>query len=338
MINFKIGGHTKQPKNKNEKNVKVLILGTGPAGLSAALYAARAELAPVVLAGDTPGGQVSLTYDIENYPGFPDGITGADLVQNFQKQAERFGAVVEYETALSVDLSKRPFRIETYGNAYLADSLIVTTGASATHLDIPGEQEFTGKGVSYCATCDGYFFKNKRVIVVGGGDSAVEEGLFLTRFASSVTIVHRRDALRAGPLLQQRAFDNPKIDFLWDTVLTRITGDETVKSVGIRNVKTGQESQIPIDGVFIFIGHAPNTEIFKGQLDMDAAGYIKTDTLMQTNITGVFAAGEAADPIFRQVITSAGMGAAAAMRVNHFLEDTQETAEVKTASAGVTTP
>jgi thioredoxin reductase (NADPH) len=319
MMNFNLDNKSSQKTGKVERHVKVLILGSGPAGLSAALYAARAELAPVVLAGDFPGGQVSLTFDIENYPGYPEGVSGADLVQNFQKQAERFGAVIEYETALSVDLSKRPFQIDTYGTQYLADTLIIATGASSTHLDVPGEREFTGRGVSYCATCDGYFFKNKNVIVVGGGDSAVEEGIFLTRFASSVTVVHRRDTLRAGPILQQRAFENPKMHFIWDTILTEITGDEVVKAVKTRNIKTGEEGNLPIDGVFVFIGHMPNTEIFNGQLDMDQNGYIRTDHLLQTSVPGVFAAGEAADPIYRQVITSAGMGAAAAIRVNHYL-------------------
>jgi thioredoxin reductase (NADPH) len=267
------------------------------------------------------GGQVSLTYTVENYPGFPDGVGGTELVELFQKQAERFGARLEYDTATEVDLSNRPFRVKTYNTTYLADTLIISTGATPRHLEIPGEKELTGRGVSYCATCDGWFFKDKNVIVIGGGDSAVEEGLFLTRFAKSVTIVHRRDELRAGAVLQKRAMENPKIRFLWNTVLTKINGTEAVKSVQAKNLLTGEESQMPIDGVFIFIGHTPNTQIFEGKLEMEEGGYLVTDKLMHTSVPGVFAAGEAADPHYRQVITSAGMGAAAAIQANHFLDE-----------------
>jgi len=319
-MNFNLQSSISSNSDLSEKHVKVLVLGTGPAGLSAALYAARADLNPVVLTGMEHGGQVSLTYTVENYPGFPEGISGTEMVELFQKQAERFGATVEFETATKVDLSTRPFRVETYGTPYLADSLIVTTGATARRLDIPGEREYTGRGVSYCATCDGWFFKNKKVIVVGGGDSAVEEALFLTRFADSVTIIHRRDSLRAGSILQSHAFANPKIHFIWNTVLSEIQGAEAVQSVHLHNVVTGEESDLPIDGVFVFIGHTPNTQLFTGQLEMDSGGYIITDKLMHTNIPGVFAAGEAADPVYRQVITSAGMGAAAAIQANHYLD------------------
>jgi thioredoxin reductase (NADPH) len=321
MKEFNLTGFSSQKADKTEKYVKVLILGTGPAGLTAALYAARAELEPVVLTGLEHGGQVSLTYTVENYPGFPDGVGGAEMVELFQKQAERFGARLEYDTASAVDLSVRPFKVEAYQTTYFADSLIVTTGATPRHLEIVGEREFTGKGVSYCATCDGWFFKNKDVLVVGGGDSAVEEALFLTRFANKVTIVHRRDALRAGAVLQNRAFGNPKIRFVWDTLLTEIGGAETVQAVKARNVITGEIQKMKTDGVFIFIGHTPNTQLFAGQLEMDEAGYILTDKLMRTNIPGVFAAGEASDPVYRQVITSAGMGAAAAIQANHFLDE-----------------
>jgi thioredoxin reductase (NADPH) len=310
------------PGSKSDTNhVKVLILGSGPAGLSAALYAARADLEPVVLTGMEMGGQVSLTYIVENYPGFPDGIGGQELVELFQKQAERFGARIEFDTAASVDFSQRPFKVQTYNTTYLADSIIITTGATPRHLDIPGEKELTGRGVSYCATCDGWFFKDKEVIVVGGGDSALEEGLFLTRYANSVTIVHRRNELRAGPVLQKRANDNSKMKFIWDSVLDEIVGKDAVNKVRIKNVKTGETQDHKTDGVFIFIGHTPNTQIFEGQLEMDNQGYIKVNELMQTNIPGVYAAGEAADPHFRQVITSAGMGAAAAIQVNHFLDN-----------------
>ncbi len=320
-MNFNLSSLTGPGSNAEPQHLKVLILGTGPAGLSAALYAARADLEPVVLTGMTHGGQVSLTFDVENYPGFPDGITGNELVEAFQKQAERFGARLEYDTATQVDLSRRPFVVQTYNNTYLADSLIIATGATPRHLEIPGEKELTGRGVSYCATCDGWFFKEKDVIVVGGGDSALEEAIFLTRFARSVTVVHRRDAFRAGVLLQERAKRNPKIHFLMDTTLTEIQGQEAVKSVRMRNVKTDQESEMPVDGVFIFIGHTPNTQMFEDQIEMEAGGYIVTDRLMRTNVPGVFAAGEAADPHYRQVITSAGMGAAAAIQANHFLEN-----------------
>ena len=301
-------------------NVKMLILGSGPAGLSAALYAARANLEPVVLTGMDLGGQVSLTNTIENYPGFPDGVGGQELTDLFQKQAEKFGARVEYDTATSVDFQVHPFKITTYNGEYLADTLIIATGAQATHLNVPGEKEFIGRGVSYCATCDGWFFKDKDVIVVGGGDSALEESLFLTRYVKSITIIHRRDSLRAGVILQQRAFSHPKIKFVWDSAVAEIAGDEKVEKVKVTNLKTQEESVIKADGVFIFIGHIPSTQIFKDSIEMDERGYIKTNNLLSTNIPGVFVAGEAGDPNFRQVITSAGMGAAAAMQAIKFLE------------------
>jgi thioredoxin reductase (NADPH) len=309
--------------------VKVLVLGSGPAGFSAALYAARAELEPVVLTGMELGGQAALTYTIENYPGFPEGVGGSQLGELFQKQAEHFGAKVEFDTAHEVDLSKRPFLVKTDNGEYLAESLIITTGASSNHLNISGEKELTGRGVSYCATCDGWFFKDKKVIVVGGGDSALEEGLFLTRYASSVTIIHRREELRAGAILQNRAMSNDKLGFIWNTVVTEVIGDEKVESVRLKDVKTGAERLLETDGIFIFIGHTPNTQMFKGQLEMDSHGYLKTNMQMETSVPGVFAAGEAADPHFRQVVTSAGMGAAAAIQATRFLESQGETAEVQ---------
>lgn len=303
-----------------ENHTKILILGSGPAGFSAALYAARAELAPVLLTGSQLGGQAALTYTIENYPGFPGGVGGAELGELFQKQAEYFGTRVEFDTANKVDLSARPFKVTTDAGEYQADTLIVTTGASPIHLDVPGEDALLGRGVSYCATCDGAFFKDKKVVVVGGGDSALEEGLFLTRYASSVTIVHRRDELRAGAILQMRAKEHPKVQFIWDTVVTEILGADKTEAVRLKNVKTGEETVFDADGIFIFIGHTPNTEIFQGQLKLDDRGYIEVDHLMQTSVPGVFAAGEAADPHFRQVVTSAGMGAAAAIQATRFLE------------------
>ena len=307
----------------NANHVKMLILGSGPAGLSAALYAARAELAPVLLTGSQLGGQAALTYTIENYPGFPEGVGGAQLGELFQKQAEHFGTRVEFDTANKVDLSARPFKVETDAGEYEADTLVVTTGADPVHLNVPGEDTLLGRGVSYCATCDGAFFKDKKVVVVGGGDSALEETLFLTRYATSIAIIHRRDELRAGAILQKRAKDHPKISFIWNTVVTEILGTGKVESVRLKNNQTGEESTFETDGVFIFIGHTPNTQLFEEQLKMDSHGYIETDMLMQTSVPGVFAAGEAADPHFRQVVTSAGMGAAAAIQATRYLEKTE---------------
>lgn len=307
---------------EHEESVRVLIIGSGPAGLSAALYAARADLDPVVLTGMELGGQVSLTFAVENYPGFPDGIGGMELVELFQKQAERFGARLEYDLAAEVDFSQRPYKVITQnGKRYLAESIIISTGASAVHLNVPGESEFTGRGVSYCATCDGWFFKDKDVMVIGGGDSAVEESLFLTRYAENVTIVHRRDELRAGAILSERAKSNPKIKFSWNTVVEEISGNGAVQTIKLKDTETGALREEEIDGVFIFIGHRPNTGLFKGQLEMDENGYLVVDERMQTKIPGVYAAGEVADPHFRQVITSAGMGAAAAIQANHFLDE-----------------
>jgi len=307
-------------ENGNGNHTKVLILGSGPAGLSAALYAARAELAPIVLTGMQLGGQAALTHTIENYPGFPNGVGGAELGELFQKQAEHFGAKVEFDMAHEVDFSQRPYKITTDSGTYEADTLIVTTGASPNHLEIPGEYELTGKGVSYCATCDGWFFKDKKVVIVGGGDSAVEEGLFITRYASSVTLIHRRDELRASPILQKRAKEHPKMNFIWDTVVTDVLGEDKLEALHLKNVKTGEETIFETDGLFIFIGHTPNTQMFKDKLNMSDLGYIEVNDKMETNMPGVYAAGEAADPHFRQVITSAGMGAAAAIQATRFLE------------------
>lgn len=308
-------------KTSDVEHVRILVLGSGPAGFTAALYTARADLQPVLLTGMELGGQVSLTYTVENYPGFPEGIGGQELTELLKRQAERFGARIEFDTATEVDLTRRPFRVKTYNKEYLTETLIISTGATPRHLNVAGEQELTGRGVSYCATCDGWFFKEKDVIVVGGGDSALEEGIYLTRHARSVTIVHRRDQLRAGAILTKRASENPKIKFIWNTVVSKINGSEAVKSVTLKNVLTGEECDQPAHGIFIFIGHDPNTQLFKGQLELDDRGYIKTDVLMHTSIPGVFVAGEAGDPNYRQVVTSAGMGAAAAMQAGRFLEE-----------------
>lgn len=304
--------------------VKTLIIGSGPSGLSAALYTARANLEPVILTGMELGGQVSLTHMVENYPGFPDGISGQAMVEAFQKQAERFGAKSVFDVATEIDFSQRPFAVKTYGEEYLAETLILTTGATPRHLDVPGEVEFTGRGVSYCATCDGHFFQGKDVVVVGGGDSALEEGLFLTRYANSVTIIHRRDELRGGAILQKRALNNPKIKFIWDTIVTEIYGEGIVNAAKLHNRKTGEDQTFQTEGVFIFIGHTPNTELYQGKLEMDEKGYLVVDALMQTNVPGVFAAGEVADSHFRQVVTSAGMGAAAGMQAIRFLEEHED--------------
>jgi thioredoxin reductase (NADPH) len=313
--------------NGNDRHVKVLILGSGPAGLSAALYAARAELSPLVLTGMQLGGQAALTYTIENYPGFPEGVGGAQLGELFQKQAEHFGARVEFEMAHEVDLSRRPFTVTADSGEYKADALIVTTGASPNHLQIPGEADLTGRGVSYCATCDGWFFKDKKVVVVGGGDSALEEGLFITRYASSVTIIHRRDELRASPILQKRAKEHPKVNFIWDTVVTEVIGNEKLEAVKLKNLKTGAETIFETDGLFIFIGHTPNTQMFRGKLELSDLGYIVVNDKMETSVSGVYAAGEVADPHFRQVVTSAGMGAAAAIQATRYLEAAENVLE-----------
>ena len=308
--------------NENATNTKdVIILGSGPAGLTAALYTARAFLSSLILTGMSLHGQAGSTDIIENYPGFPNGIGCSELWLLFQSQAERFGAEVVMDQAISVDLQKYPFIVKTYSSTYAAKSIIISTGATHKKLNVPGEKKFTGRGVSYCGTCDGWFFKDKDVIVVGGGDSALEEGIFLTRFAKSVTIIHRRDKLRAGAFLQKRAFANPKISFIWNSVVTEIIGDDSLQAAKLKDVITNEENIVSIDGVFIFIGNEPNRQLFEGQLELDEEGYIKVNRFMETSVSGVFAAGEIADPHFRQVITSAGMGAAAGIQATRYLED-----------------
>lgn len=297
----------------------VIILGSGPAGLTAALYAARANLNPLVITGPDLGGQIATTTDVENFPGFPEGLTGPELTEYMQKQAERFGARLEFDTITSVDLGQAPFKLTGNSAEYEAKSLIIATGASPRKLGVPGEKELVGRGVSYCATCDGFFFKNKELIVVGGGDSALQEGLFLTKFASKVHIVHRRDALRAGHVLQERARKNEKMSFVWNTVVTQVLGDKAVKAVRLKNVQTGVESEQPVDGVFVYIGHVPNTNIFKGKLKMDEEGYLIVDSRLHTSVPGVFAAGEVHDKWFRQAIVSAGYGCMAAMETEKYL-------------------
>ncbi|MFN2526309.1 MAG: thioredoxin-disulfide reductase [Actinomycetota bacterium] len=298
----------------------VVIVGSGPAGLTAAVYAARADLAPVVIEGIEAGGQLMLTTDVENYPGFVDGIMGPDLMERMRKQAARFGAEFATDNATSVNFSASPLVVETSDRSYGARAVIISTGASARMLGVPGERELLGHGVSTCATCDGFFFRDQELIVVGGGDSAVEEATFLTKFATKVTIVHRRDTLRASKIMQQRAFDNPKVDFVWDSVVSEIFGNGKVAGVRLKNLKTGEESELPVGGVFVAIGHTPNTGLFEGQLDLNG-GYIVTDAdSTQTSTPGVFAAGDVVDFRYRQAITAAGMGCMAAMDAERYLE------------------
>ena len=301
----------------------VVILGTGPAGLTAAIYAARAELSPLVLKGDQPGGQVTITDALDNYPGFPVGISGFELYQALEQQAIRFGAKVISDTAVAVDFKTRPFKITARENLFETKTVIIATGSDPRKLDVPGEKEFTGKGVSYCATCDGFFFRGKRIVVVGGGDSAVEEGLFLTRFATSVTIIHRRDRLRAHAHLQSRATSNEKMHFIWDSAVTEILGAKETGVTGVRlkNIKTEADSVFETDGVFIFVGHIPNTQIFRDQIELDESGVILTDRRQRTNVPGVFAAGDVQDSIYRQAVTSAGSGCMAAMEAERLIAE-----------------
>lgn len=321
---------SKAGSNKQDNPVRnTVIIGSGPAGLAAALYAARANLEPLVITGNEMGGQIATTTDVENFPGFP-AITGPELVEKMQSQAERFGAEVMVDFVQKVDLGRRPFKLTTYSGDIYAKSIIIATGASPRKLNIPGEVELTGRGVSYCATCDGYFFRDKDVVVIGGGDSAVQEALFLTKFARKVTIIHRRDELRAGYTLQNRMRKNEKIDVIWDTIATTILGDNAVTGVVLQNLKTGETWTRPTDGVFVFIGHIPNSGLFVGQLDIDSQGYLITDKLLRTNVEGVWAAGEITDSVFRQAITSAGMGAAAAIEAERWLEAQEAEAEART--------
>jgi thioredoxin reductase (NADPH) len=311
---------------------KVVIVGSGPAGLTAAIYAARAQLEPLVIEGepsstsDQPGGQLMLTTEVENFPGFVDGIMGPELMSNFRGQAARFGAEFATAKMSRVDLSSRPFGlwVDDPGAAepaYTADAVIIATGARSLMLDVPGEERLLGYGVSTCATCDGFFFRERRIAVVGGGDSALEEALFLTRFAESVTIIHRRGDLRASKVMQQRAFANPKISFLWNSTVTEVLGDATVTGVRVRDTRTEEESELALDGLFVAIGHEPNTGLFKGQLEMEENGYLVTFDGTRTNVDGVFACGDVQDHRYRQAITAAGSGCMAAIDTERWLEE-----------------
>ena len=305
----------------NTDTRQIVILGSGCAGLTAAVYAARANLKPVVVEGHESGGQLSTTTDVENYPGFEDGIMGPELIEKVRKQAARFGTEYLPGSATAADLTRRPFRLTIDGQReLLTQTLVIASGASARLLGIPSERRLIGHGVSTCATCDGFFFRDKEIVVVGGGDSALEEGLFLTKFARKVTIIHRRESLRASKIMQDRAFKNPKVAFVWDSTIDEVLGKERAEGVRVRNLKTGQISEMKVDGVFIAIGHVPNTKIFEGVIDMDQAGYIRTQGGSKTNVPGVFAAGDCQDRIYRQAITAAGSGCMAAIDAERFLE------------------
>jgi thioredoxin reductase (NADPH) len=305
----------------------VIILGSGPAGLTAAVYAARASLEPLLIEGepsstsDQPGGQLMLTTDVENFPGFPEGIMGPELMQNMRAQAERFGTEIITEKATAVDFSSRPFTVMVRDTEYRAHSIIVSTGAQSLMLGLEAEQRLIGHGLSTCATCDGFFFRGHDIAVVGGGDSALEEAGFLTKFADKVTVVHRRDELRASKIMQERAFANPKIEFLWDTHVLDIEGTDKVTGMRVKNIKTGDESTLDVTGVFIAIGHRPNTDLFQGKLDMEESGYLVTKPdSTYTNVEGVFACGDVQDHVYRQAITAAGSGCMAAIDAERWLE------------------
>jgi len=301
-------------------HAKVIIIGSGPAGLTAAVYAARANLAPIVFAGHMYGGQLMLTTEVENYPGFPDGIMGPELMEAFRAQAERFGSIVHNVDVTEVDFTQQPFVVRTAEESYTADSVIVATGASARWLDIPGEARLRGRGVSTCATCDGAFFRDKHIVVVGGGDSAMEEALFLTRFGRRVTVVHRRDSLRASKIMAERAMNHEKIEFIWNAAVEEVIGEDITRALRLKNLVGGGEQILEADALFIAIGHDPNTAIFRGQLELDAMGYIVSPDGVRTNIEGVFVAGDVYDVRYKQAVTAAGMGCKAAIDVEKYLE------------------
>lgn len=300
---------------------EVIIIGSGPAGYTAGVYTSRAKLRTLIISGTLPGGQLMTTSEVENYPGFPNGIFGPELMMNMREQAERFGTVIVDDEVIRVDFSKRPFIITTHSETYEAESVLICTGASPRKLGIEGEQQFAGRGVSYCATCDGPFFKGEDIVVVGGGDTALEEATFLTKFGKSVKIIHRRESLRGSKILQQKAFENPKIHFLWNSVVADIKGDKKVGTIVIKDINNGKQQIIQAGGLFVAIGHEPNTAIFKGQLEMDDKGYIILKSQTKTSVEGVFAAGDVHDYRYRQAVTAAGFGCMAALDVEKWLTE-----------------
>ncbi|MDQ2716300.1 MAG: thioredoxin-disulfide reductase [Chloroflexota bacterium] len=307
----------------------VIIIGSGPAGYTAAVYVARSNLSVLMFQGYQAGGQLMLTSDVENYPGFEEGILGPEMMEKFEVQAKRFGTEMISEDVSAVDFSKRPFTVTVDSGEYLARAIIISTGASAKWLDLPSEKRLQGRGVSACATCDGFFFKHKDIAVIGGGDTALEEATFLTRYATHVTVVHRRDALRASKIMQDRALKNAKINFIWDSAIAEVLGEDAVTGLRLRNVKTGEESTLPVQGMFLAIGHQPNTDLFKGVIKMDKAGYIVPVEYTMTNIPGVFAAGDVTDHRYRQAVTAAGDGCRAAIDVERWLESQGEDVSVE---------
>lgn len=303
----------------------LIIIGSGPAGWAAGIYAGRARLEPLLITGRASGGQVALTSEIENYPGFPQGLSGQELTQLMHQQAERFGTKVQMDEVTAVQLSNHPFKVATYGGEYEAQALIIATGASPRKLGVPGEAEFTGRGVSYCATCDGLFYQDRKV-VVGGGDAAIQKAIFLTKFAAQVYVVHRRNRLRAEKVFQERAFRNEKIKFVWDSAVTEILGDGKVTGVCLKNVTTGEESTLEADGVFIYVGVIPNTGFLEGQVELDDRGYVITDRQCHTNVPGVFAAGDVQELVLKQIATAVGSGAMAAMEAEKFIAELEDRA------------
>ncbi|MPZ06144.1 MAG: thioredoxin-disulfide reductase [Nitrososphaeraceae archaeon] len=298
---------------------EVVIIGSGPAGYTAGIYTSRAKLNTLLISGSLPGGQLMTTSEVENYPGFPNGIFGPELMMNMRQQAERFGAKLLDDEVVEVDFKRRPFGIKSHGQEFRSESVIICTGASPRKLGLRAEQEFAGKGISYCATCDGPFFKGEDIAVVGGGDTAIEEATFLTKFGKSVKIIHRKDFLRASKILQEKAFENPKIDFVWDHVVSDISGNRKISSISVRNLRTGEERKISVGGLFVAIGHEPNTSIFKDQLELDDRGYIVLTKNTRTSVEGVFAAGDVHDYRYRQAITAGGFGCMAALDVEKWL-------------------